>query len=244
MSDLAKLQHDMKRAILGDDHALDDVSSAIIGNGLKPSQRMQIHRNNYKETLTASLKAVFPVVQAFVGEAFFEAAAKHFVLNTPPEKAQLVEYGGALAEFFETYEHAETVPYIADLLRLEWAVHVIQNSYEQTAILPDDVDAALSDETLCLVPQMQVISSEHPILSLWMVGTGQMPPEAVHVDQGGQNALVIRIDGAVQLQAINDIQLALVKDFHRGNLQGTGENASHHAEIKKMAERGMFTRAA
>jgi hypothetical protein len=244
MSDLARLQRDMKRAILGDNQALANVDTDIVSMGLEPSQRMQIHRNNYKETLTTSLKAIFPVVQAFVGEAFFEAAAKQFVLASPPDKAQLVEYGRALADFYDTYEHAVSVPYVADLLRLEWAVHVIQNSDEREPINVIEVDEALSNMTLAIVPQMQVISSDHPILSLWMVGTGQMPPEAVHVEQEGQNALVIRVDGAVQLQAINDVQLELVKSFHEGNFTGVIDENSHHDELKKMAERGMLTLAA
>ena len=242
MSDLATIQRDMKRAILGDDAALADIEGDIIPMGLKPAQRMQIHRNNYKETLSSSLKAVFPVVQAFVGEAFFEAAAKQFVLSTPPEKAQLVAYGGALAEFLDVYEHASGVPYIADLLRLEWAVHVIQNAAEVTPVSGDEIDAAILDGSLRLVPQMQVISSDHPVLSLWMVGTGQMPPEAVHVDQGGQNALVIRIDGAVQLQALSNEQLDIVKIFDADSCaDGIKDTA---LDIKKMASRGMFARSA
>ena len=234
----------MKRAILGDDSAIANIENDIVPMGLKPAQRMQIHRNNYKETLSASLKAVFPVVQAFVGEAFFEAAAKQFVLSTPPAKAQLVEYGGALAEFLDVYEHASGVPYIADLLRLEWAVHVIQNAAEVAPVSSGEIDAAILDGSLRLVPQMQVISSDHPVLSLWMVGTGQMPPEAVHVDQGGQNALVIRIDGAVQLQALSDEQLVIVKSFEAGDYANTFKDKALYTDIKKMATRGMFTRNA
>jgi hypothetical protein len=242
MSDLARLQRDIKHAILGNDEALANVQSDILAMGLTPSQRMQIHRNNYRETLTDSLKAVFPVVQAFVGEAFFEAAAKHFVLKFPPEKAQLVEYGSRLAAFFDEYEHAETVPYIADLIRLEWAVHVVQNADEAIPISLDEIGDTPELAQLSLVPQMKIIASDHPILSLWMVGTGQMPPEAVHVGQGGQNALVIRIDGAVQLQAISDDQLKIVNDYHTSGATGVNDGTSQMTEIKKMVERGIFTR--
>jgi hypothetical protein len=244
MSSLAEFQRSMKRAILGDANAKALAAADIVSDGLAAEQRIQIHENNYRETLTDSLKATFPISQAFVGEAFFEGALRKFVLDMPPRWAQLSKYGEALADFFATYEHAETIPYITDLVRLEWAVHNIQNSDADNTISADDIEDLIAQGSLIKpVKQIEIVESAYPVLSLWMVGTGQMPPEAVHLDQGGQIALVIGGEGTVQLQALEEKQIDILVALDAAETSEAVNYEGLLEDLKQMATRGMLKRA-
>ena len=67
----------------------------IEGRGLSAAQRLQIHRNNCRISLTEALKANYPVINRLVGEAFFEAMAAAFISACPPREPRLSAYGAA-----------------------------------------------------------------------------------------------------------------------------------------------------
>src|SRR5260370_25823441 len=71
--------------------------------------------------LGKALKSRFPVVEKIVGEEFFAAMARVFVLKQPPRSPLLAIYGDEFAAFIATFEPARELPYLADVARLEAA---------------------------------------------------------------------------------------------------------------------------
>ncbi|MBO6503797.1 MAG: putative DNA-binding domain-containing protein [Kordiimonadaceae bacterium] len=165
--------------------------------GVPSDQRLNIHHNNFRETLAGSLSGVFPALEAFVGAVFVKGALSEFCVAYPPKDASLLGYGSDFATFLDNHKASEQVPYAADLVRLEWAIHELQLVDEVVATEPSQNEWQLN-------PNARVIRSEFPLLSLWSVANGQLPPEAVHIEQGGQNVIVLLNDGEVSLLALTD----------------------------------------
>ncbi len=199
MPSLAQLQKDMRRSIIARQMA-PQLNDLIVSDGLSAERRLQIYQNNYQGLLVDALLGVFPIVSAFVGDVFTRTALKHFITTAPPKEACLSNYGGDFPDFLADYEHLQHVLYVADIARLEWAIHELQHACE----------VPLSEQKAGSVNLNTVfIKSDYPLLNLWMVGAGQMQAEAVHIDQGGQRVCVVLNEGQIQLFAVS-------QDEHEG----------------------------
>ncbi len=197
MSDLASLQRQFASAITSSDPKCSKaLVEAVNGHGLQGWQRIQVHCNNYAHATADALLPVFPVTQKFVGEDFLRGLAREYMKKTPPSEPCLFTYGGCFADFLETFNPVQAVPYVPDLVRLEWAVHDLQNAEEYAPVVPPP------SACYVLSPNVRVVDSRYPVLALWMAGTGQLPPEAVHLGQGGQTAAIVLRGGQVLLQSL------------------------------------------
>lgn len=82
---------------------------------------------HYRESALAgwhqALAAAFPIVQRLVGPAFFREACDRYADAHPSTRGDLHAYGKDLAAFLAAYEPARVLPYLADMARLEWALH-------------------------------------------------------------------------------------------------------------------------
>lgn len=206
---LLDLQQAMKHNILGADNAELLAAQLLDGGDIAAVKRIQIHQNNYKQSLVGALGGIFPATKAFVGDAFLDGALGEFVLNTPPKGAALSEYGSEFADFFRAHAAAKNLPYLADLLRLEWALHSLQQINEQSL----DAVEYLDGFDIALNPNSLVVNSDYPLMSLWSVATGQLPPEAVHIEQGGQTVVAMLTNGEVRLLSLNDQEAEFLGDL-------------------------------
>ena len=210
MLNLEELQQSMRESI----HSRKmkpSLDVEIVSSGLSVDRRLQIYQNNYEGTLVDSMLGIFPIVTAFVGEVFTRAALKHFIEGSPPREACLSDYGGAFAAFLAAYKHAEHVPYIADIASLEWAVHSLQHALDKNA--SESGGYILNENSM-------FIDSPFPLLNLWMVGSGQLKPEAVHVDQGGQFVGVVLYGGEIQLYALSKAEQQVLGCLENNELSG------------------------
>jgi hypothetical protein len=90
-------------------------------NAAVPTRRFAVYRNNVVVGLVKALRYRFPVVEKIVGEEFFAAMARVFVIEQPPRSALLTTYGDEFAAFIAAFEPARELPYLADVARLEAA---------------------------------------------------------------------------------------------------------------------------
>lgn len=202
MLSLAQLQRDIRKSVQAR-KITPELTDEILSGGLSAEARLQIYQNNYQGTLVDALLGIFPIVTAFVGEVFTRTALKHFIDASPPIEACLSSYGADFSSFLKTYQHADTVPYIADMAALEWAVHDLQHATEKHIGAEDKI--IINDNCV-------FIDSEYPLLNLWMVGSGQLVPESVHIDQGGQMVSVLLDEAEIRLFAVTlDEQTALAQ---------------------------------
>jgi hypothetical protein len=210
MADLLSLQQAMAGFVLTGEDKGAALGGSIRADGLPALGRMQIYRNNFLESLCASLMDIFPVATVFVGKEFMAQALKVFVQAAPPEAAVLHLYGRGFFDFLRQFEPAQSVPYVADLAALEWATHELM--LVDDAVTPPPLEACLQAAAvgaLRLAETVRVIESRFPIFDLWLAGTGQIPPEEVDMDKGGEVILVALRDGQVLYEPLEGPLAAL-----------------------------------
>ncbi|MDE2576748.1 MAG: putative DNA-binding domain-containing protein [Rhodospirillales bacterium] len=167
MSGLLDLQRRFRAALLGDAEVPPEVLGGMVGAGA----RLGIYRNNVIGNLTGALRLTYPAIERLVGAEFFSAAAGLFIRASPPDDADLYAYGADFADFLDGFAPARSLPYLADMARLEWAVNRALHAPPDAAI-----DAAsLADlppgqhEFLCFTrhPSLTLLALDHPVKAIW-----------------------------------------------------------------------------
>lgn len=196
MPALADLQRAVRDTVLGAD------PSRL--QGQVADDRLGVYRNNTTILLSEALATNFPVVYALVGEAFFAPMARAFLRLHPPRSPCLFEYGAALADFIAGYPPAASLPYLADVARLEWAcdeaLHAADAQVLDATALARVPPEAYARLTFAAHPAMRVVASPYPVHAIWALHQpGGSPDARVDLGQGGEAVLVTRPGREVRL---------------------------------------------
>ena len=169
MPALRELQSGFSRAILTGDTGA--VAHDISAQGADPLARLQIYRNNTFLSLTGALMATFPAVVRVVDARFFRYLAHAFIEAHPPRQPMLSHYGAGLVEFIADFKACRSLPYLADLACLEWAINEAALAPSKpalaTAALTAITPELMASATLELQPSIRLVISRWPVLSLW-----------------------------------------------------------------------------
>ncbi len=194
-------------------------------NGSDVTTRFSVYRNNVVASLIGALADTFPVTQQLVGEEFFLAMARIFVSAEPPRSRVLAFYGDAFPHFVEHFPPAASVPYLADVARLEMSrVHAFHAGDADE--LPVDVIAqalANTDDLPNLIvglhPSLQLLQSKYAVVSLWAAHQGIIDISKVD-PWTGENALVIRPQLDVEVISLDPSAAAFVAYLMQGENLG------------------------
>jgi hypothetical protein len=170
------------------------VPAGLVGpGGTGAGRRFDVYRNNVAVGLTEALEAAFPSVRGHVGTDFFAAMAGVFLRAHPPDTPVLWRWGDRLPGFIETFPPLVSLPWLADVARLEIAIRA---SYHAADARPADparlagiAPDRLGDARLRLAPAVRLVRSRWPVFVLWRAGLGGPLPDR---DTTGQNVLVTR----------------------------------------------------
>ena len=161
-----------------------------------PSQRrFAVYRNNVAVGLIGALEARFPAVLDLVGQDFFHGLARAYLSSHPPDSPLLMRFGDVMADFLDTFPPAESLPYLADVARIE-AARTRSYHAADAARLGLPAYSTLTPEGLgaCRVvlhPAVAVLPSAHPAVTIFEMATGQRPAGEI-ADWAGEDALVDR----------------------------------------------------
>ena len=197
----------------------------ITWNASDPARRFAVYRNNVIVSLVDALADTFAVTQDLVGEAFFRAMARVFAYTNPPTSRLLVFYGETFPEFIERFPPAASLPYLADVARLEFLRVRAYHAADVAPVRSEDIVAVLADEDklpdlgLALHPSLAVLDSVAAVVSLWAVhqGVGDL---ATLVPDVPETALVVRDGLDVEVMSIPRASGVFIKALKRGATLG------------------------
>lgn len=190
-------------------------------NGSDPAARFAVYRNNVLSSLVDALASSYPVVSQLVGEEFFRAMAQLYVQQQPPHSPLLVNYGDDFAGFIEGFAPASSLPYLAEVARLERlrvkAYHAADCAPVAAAQLAEVLaePAQLQGLRLQLQPSLALLCSPYAVVSLWVAHQGELSIGAVLPLQAEQ-ALIVRPQWAVRVQAISLGCAAFIDSLQQG----------------------------
>ena len=161
-------------------------------NGRTVGKRYDVYRNNVTVSLIEALAAIYPAVQRITGADFFRAMARFHVRESPPTSPLLFEYGRAFPDFIARYEHAQTMPWLADVARLERAWLDAYHARDAAPLAPAQL-AAIGPERLA-----DLVFTPHPAAQIVRSGFSAVTIFAANRD----GASVNRIDASTPEDAL------------------------------------------
>lgn len=193
--------------------------------GIAGTRRLQVYRNNHLSALREALRAVYPITERLVGEAFFAAAADAYVAANPSRSGNIQDYGGSLPAFLAAYAPAGGLPYLSDVASLEWrrvqtssaAPHVPMDLQALAGVPADE----LPELHFHHQPGAHAFASPFPILSIWEFCQEAELQGRLDMDKGGERVLFFRRGLDTHMRRISAGEHAFLVSLCRGGAFAT-----------------------
>jgi hypothetical protein len=180
---------------------------AALHDGAAAEARLGIYKNNVFARLIEALEAVYPAVARLVGKGFFRFAAQSYIPEHPPRSAALLDYGASFAAFLESFAPAASVPYLADVARLEW---LYLRAHHAADVSPLDGghrhDAPFAESCglrLSLHPSAGLMTSPYPVSRIWELNRRAGDVEETLLPAEAEHLLVIRPHAQVEVRRLS-----------------------------------------
>lgn len=175
-------------------------------DGTPCPRRFGVYRNNVTVGLAGALAESFPAVRRLVGEDFFRAMAVAYARAEPPRSPVMAVYGAGLPDFIGHFEPAESLPYLADVARIEqaWveAYHAAEADPLDPSAFAGVAPDALPHLRLQLLPSTRIVRSAYAALSIWRCNTEGESVEPMDDVQASEDALILRPEAEVEVRAL------------------------------------------
>lgn len=219
MTSLRELQYAFAEAVLAG-NALP-ICAEIVGNGIPPTSRIGIYRNNACEGFASTLRATFPVILRLAGDRWLRQTGEEYRRAHPSRSGNLHFVGERFGDWLEQHLEGTPYAYFADVARLEWAYQEVLVAADRALFDPATLAAvdphrhgALHFE---IHPAARLVDSHYPVLRIWKRNQpGVEPHDTLDLDAGASRVLIIRRDDHVELRELPPGDFALARAFADG----------------------------
>lgn len=178
---------------------------------------LQVYRNSFVMGVTEALAITYRHTLSLVGDAFFNTAARKFILTHPPHENNIINYGDGFAHFLENLPQLKSLPYIAEMARFEWLLEQTSNAQLQSQRLDIEKLSALPEALFAAIifnipSQVTLFTSEQEILCLYrMLADNQV--QETDLNKRCYLALKKQADFSVELIALTENQYLLLQQI-------------------------------
>ena len=207
---------------------LNDARPGVVAGWMRDGERfprgLAAYRANAGALAERALTAAYPTVAELLGDESFAGLARAFWQRQPPARGDIAQWGAALPAFLADEQALAEEPYLADVARLDWAVHLAASAADDSGV-PSGLER-LSDtdpSTLWLRPRRgtALVESRHPIATIVLAHRSRdedrfAPVRAAFTAGDGEAALVWRDGWVVRVAAWPAAQLPFTRAVLRG----------------------------
>ena len=200
-----------------------------------PKRRFGVYRGNMRGALGEAIAVRYPVVLRLVGEPFFLAMAREFAVNNLPRSPVLIDYAANFPEFIELFEAAKSLPYLADVARLESAYWQAYHAADAQPVAAEEFGkldpATLHKLRFEMLPSVAIVRSAFPIVAIWRTNTED--EEIASVDMTlSEDALVVRTRLDVEVRALPPGAAVFLSLLQQGMALGEAAGVAMEASPK------------
>jgi hypothetical protein len=203
-------------ALFQPDSVPDDI---IDPNGNAAPKRFSVYKNNVIVSYLEALAAAYPACKALVGEAFFNAIARDFITENPPNSQLMILFGGGFSAFLKTYAPAQQIPFLSDIAAIERAWRLAYHSsdiaplsHEELAQIPQNT---IETGTFTLLQSAHTITSPFPIFDIWQAAQNGTAIDNIDFSIG-QSVFVVRPELDVHVYPIDHQSAELISKLQGG----------------------------
>ena len=203
------------------------------GQGQASAGRLGLYRGNLGATWRRTLGHAYRVVLALVGDDFFGGLAQAYGRQYASDSPDLNAFGAHFADFLASFPHVAHLPYLPDMARLEWALHLAHYAADAQGVAPEAL-AGLSPQQLeasrwRVHPACCLLASSWQVPALWQA-------HQAHAGQGGivfpsdmqvtSRALVCRPRWKAQVLVLDEAAHAALLALQQGQTFGDALDAA------------------
>jgi hypothetical protein len=215
-------------------------------------KRYNVYRNNVTVSLINALAAAFPATLRIAGVDFFRAMARFYVRATPPNSPLLFDYGRDFPDFIERYEYAQSVPWLADVARIERAWLDAYHAADVQPLMPHELAAVPSDRLPNAVlephPATRIIRSRFSAVTIFTASRSDGSAGRIEVVEP-EDALLTRPALEVEVRQLPPGGAIFLSRLIAGESLGAAASAAFSespsfdlsANIRGLLEAGAFT---
>lgn len=141
--------------------------------------RIDIYAQMYFARLLEVLHEDFPRVAAILGCERFDALIRAYLARHPSTNPSLRYLGRHFAEFLGTREDLETLPFLGDLARLEWARLEVFDAPDVEPLRIESLHRLAPDDwpelRLRLISACRTLRSDWPVQEIWAAAESPVP---------------------------------------------------------------------
>jgi len=212
--------------------------------GLSIEEGCSVYRNNSRGVRADALADVYPVCRLLIGDRSFQGLAKEFVRRVPSQLGDLnrfgEDFGGFLAEAVITHDSFAGLPWLVDLVRLEWLCHSV---YYRDDDLPLDLEPLRRGDPSSRCPRpayrLAWMRSPWPVHEIWQAHQHAEAPPDMEIRPGDWYLVIERREFGPQIRAVDAVLWALLDACGKGmTLAEMGTEAGLAAErLAELVER-------
>ena len=214
---LHKTQTTFKTMILTGDISTPENTFQVGGASLE--KRLNTYQNNFRQSLSEVLSGTFQTVTTLVGEDFMSQMSQTYALKNPPKKACLHDYGEDFPEFIETFPPAQSLAYLADMARIDWAANRAYHALDISVLSPQnmaELDLSTPNLKLTLHPSVSLIHSKFAIHDIrqYVRDKDRQNNENFNIEEKEAYLLITRQNYQVSIQEINESEYSFLQNPH------------------------------
>lgn len=170
------------------------------------TRRMALYRGNLHGSWHKALASAYPVVRQLVGDEFLAALAAEYGAAHPSDDGDLNRFGARFAGFLDGFPHVAAMPYLPDMARLEWLLHLahyapavrVLDAAAFTSLTPEQ----FASSRVTLHPAASPFASRWAVVPLWLAHRDELAfpaidaPSFALVSRPGWRAVVTVEDAA------------------------------------------------
>lgn len=183
------------------------------------TSRFSLYRRMVLAGIENALREVFTVCARLVGRDFFSGLCQAFFLNHPPKCADISGYGENFPDFLSAFKPSQSLVYLPDVARLEWACHILmlEGPVWETP-LPNESGQQVDLSQLRLSQNGKLITSKFPIEQIWRQNTFSTGQEGcIDLNSGATRLWVFRKGFDLMFEPLSDLQWEILSAFEQRN---------------------------
>ncbi|PKF62566.1 DUF2063 domain-containing protein [Psychromonas sp. psych-6C06] len=211
---------------------------------ISPDQRLQIYRNSFIMGVTEALVITYQHTSSLVGEDFFNAVCRTFILQNPPKENNIITYGKGFSCYLSALPQLQSMPYISEMARFEWAleqtcntpVSVLQLDLEKLGQLTED---NLANLTFSTPTQITLFESEQNIALLYEMLIAEQVQET---DLNTPCYLVLKKqpDFKIELISLDKLSFRLLQQIQAGKTLAEISRDGLEAQLPHLLEQALL----
>lgn len=140
------------------------------GPHIQSQERLKIYQNNVVGGIARALASKFPLLEKLVGDEFLMMLCREFAILKPPNSGCFHTYGQGFDDFIKNHRNTQSLPYLYDMTKLEFATSKAEYGDDDIALNPEEIRDMhadnLHDLKLDLRATTSLLATDYPVLKL------------------------------------------------------------------------------